>query len=70
MELLGPSFWDSVLDLVLDHHLVGAFGEGHSERLLVQLIKLIVELGNHCLDISAFFLSIQSLEDGYLHVLL
>ena len=70
MELLRPALWNPVLDLVLDHDLVRAFGEGLGQRLLMQLIELVVELCNHLLDVSAFLLGIDLLEDSDLHVLL
>ena len=70
VELLRPALWNPVLDLVLDHDLVRAFGEGLGQRLLVQLVELVVELGDHLLDVSAFLLGVDLLEDGDLHVLL
>ena len=70
VELLRPALWNPVLDLVLDHDLVRAFGEGLGQRLLVQLVELVVELGDHLLDIGAFLLGVDLLEDGDLHVLL
>ena len=70
VELLRPALWNPVLDLVLDHDLVRAFGEGLGQRLLMQLVELVVELGDHLLDVGAFLLGIDLLEDGDLHVLL
>ena len=70
VELLRPALWNPVLDLVLDHDLVRAFGEGLCQRLLVQLVELVVELGDHLLDVGAFLLGVDLLEDGDLHVLL
>ena len=70
VEALSPSFRDTVLDLILDHSLVGALGESLSQRLLMQLIKFVVKLCDHLLDIGTLFLSVKSLEDGNLNVLL
>ena len=70
VELLGPPLWYSVLDLVLDHELVWTLGESLCERLFVKLIELVVELGNHILDISTLLLCVKTLEDSNLHVLL
>ena len=70
VELLGPALWDPILDLVLDHDLVGALGQGLRQGLLVQLVKLVVELGDHLLDVCAFLFSIDLLKDSDLHVLL
>ena len=70
VELLRPALWNPVLDLVFDHDLVRAFGEGLCQRLLVQLVELVVELGDHLLDVGAFLLGVDLLEDGDLHVLL
>ena len=52
VELSGPPLWNPVLDLILDHGLVGTLGEGLRQRLLMQLIKLVVKLGDHVLDVS------------------
>ena len=62
MEWLSPSFRDSVLDLVLDSGFVWTLCESSGQGLLMKLIKLIVELGNHLLNISTLFLSVEFLE--------
>ena len=52
VEALGPTLWDAVLHFVLDHHLVWALRKCLGQGLLVQLIKLVVELCNHLLYIG------------------
>ena len=69
VELLGPPLWNSVFDLVLDHELVWTLGKCLCKRLLVQLIELVVELGDHVLDVGTLFFSVKTLEDSNLHVL-
>jgi hypothetical protein len=70
VESFGPSLRDAILDLILNHGLVWALCQGLSQRLLMQLVKFVVKLGDHLLDVCTFFLSIKSLEDCNLDVLL
>ena len=70
VESFGPTLWDSVLDLVLDHGLVGALGQCLSQRLFVQLVKFVVELSDHLLDVCAFLFGIESLNDGKFDLIL
>lgn len=59
VELLCPSFRDSVLDFVFHGDFVGTASQSLWERLFVQLVKLLVELGDHVLDAWAFLLLVQ-----------
>ena len=70
VEPLSPPLRDSVLDLVLDHGSVWALGQGLRQRLLVQLVELIVKLGDHLLNVSALLLCVDLLEDGNFDILL
>lgn len=70
VELLRPALRNAILDLVLDDGLVWALCKRLRQRLLVQLVELIVELSNHLLDVGAFLLGVDLLEHGDLHVLL
>jgi len=59
VELLRPSVRNSVLNLILDSLLVGTFGKSMRQGLLMKLVKLVVELGDHCLNVGVLFLCIQ-----------
>ena len=69
MEWLSPPFRDSVLDFILDSDLIWTFSKGSGQRLFMKLVKLIVELGNHLLDVGTLFLCIEFLEYGRFYLL-
>lgn len=68
VETFGPTLRNAIFHFILDHHLVGALSQGLSQRLLMELIKLVVELGNHLLDVSRFFFGVELLEDSDLNI--
>lgn len=70
VEGLGPSFWDSILDFILYSHLVWTLCQCCGQGLLMEFIELVVELGNHLLDVCTFFFCIKLLEDSRLDLLL
>ena len=70
MELFRPALWDPILHLILYHGFVWALGKCLSQRLLMELVELVVELGDHLLYVSALFLCVHFLEDSDFHVLL
>ena len=69
-ESFSPSLRDTVLYFVLDHCLVGALGKSLSQRLLMQLIKFVIELCDHLLDVGTLLFSIESLEHCNFDILL
>ena len=69
-ESFSPSLRDTVLYFVLDHCLVGALGKSLSQRLLMQLIELVIELCDHLLDVGTLLFSIESLEHCNFDILL
>jgi len=69
MESLGPALRDLILDLILNKLLVWRFCESSLNGLFVELIKLVVEAGNHVLDLSTFFFSLESLNNCLLYFL-
>ena len=68
MEFLSPSLWNTIFNLIFYHVLVRALGQGSCKGLLMQLVKFVVELGNHLLDFCGFLLSEDFLEDCCLEV--
>ena len=70
VELACPSLWDPVLDLILDSLLVWTLGQGCGQRLVMQLIELIVELRNHVLDVLTLLIRVQLLQHSTLNGLL
>ena len=69
VELPGPPIGYLVLDLILDLQPVGRLGECGLHRLLVQLVKLVVEACNHVLNLRALLLGLQPLNDCLLDLL-
>ena len=70
VELPSPSLRDPVLDFVLDRLLVWTLCQGCSQRLVMELIELVVELSNHVLDVLALLFRVQFLQHSTLNVLL
>ena len=70
VELASPSLGDPVLDLVLDGLLVWTLCQGSRQGLVMELVKLVVELGNHVLDVLALLFRVQFLQHSTLNVLL
>jgi len=66
VEILGPSLWDAILDLVFDSLFVGAFCKGRSKGLFMKLIELVIKLSNHLLDVSTLFLHVKLGVDCFL----
>jgi len=69
-EAFSPSLRDAVLDFILDHCLIGALGKSLCQRLLMKLIKLVIELCDHLLDVSTLLFGIKSLKYCHFNVLL
>jgi hypothetical protein len=70
VKVLCPPLWDPVLNFVFNHGFVGSFGECLRQWLFVQLVKLIVKLGYHLLNVGTLFLSIEPLNNSQFHVVL
>ena len=70
VELLGPALRDAILHLILDHGLIWTLCQSLGQRLFMQLVELVIELCDHLLNVSAFLLGVDFLEDSDLHVLL
>jgi hypothetical protein len=70
MELFSPSFRDPILDLIFQLVHIGVFGESLRYRLLVKLIKLVVKLCNHLLDILSLLLLIQFVNHSLFNIFL
>ena len=60
VELLGPSVRDSVFNFILNHFTVRVLGQRRHQRLLMKLIKFVIELRYHMLDIYRFFFLIHA----------
>jgi hypothetical protein len=69
VESLGPTLRNLILDLVFDKLLVWRLSKSSLHRLFVELIKLVVEAGNHVLNFGTFLLGLKSLNDGLLDFL-
>ena len=63
-----PPLRDSVLNFVLHSDFIWRPCQCLRQRLLMQLIKLVVELGDHVLNAGGFFLLVQLVVDGVFNV--
>jgi hypothetical protein len=70
MEFLSPSLRDSILDLILELIHIWVLRQSLSDRLLMKLIKFIIELSNHLLDVLSFFFLVELINDSLLDVFL
>jgi len=69
VESLGPTLRNLVLDLVFDKLLVWRLSKSSLHRLFVELIKLVVEAGNHILDLRTFLFGLKALDNCLLDFL-
>ena len=59
MEFFSPSVWNSVLYLILKLLNIGLFTQRLTNALLMQLIKFVVKLSDHLLDVLSLFLLVE-----------
>ena len=68
IKLLSPSIRNAILYLILDYFTVRVLSQSSHERLFMQLIKLIIELSNHVLNIYRLFLSVYTRVNGSFNI--
>ena len=69
VESFGPALWNLILYLVLNKLLVRRLSESSLHGLFMKLIELVVETGNHVLNLRAFFFGLKAFNDGLLDFL-
>ena len=68
VELTCPPLRDSVLHLILNGALVWTLGQGSCQRLIMKLVKLVIELSDHVLNVLTLLFRVELLEDCTLYV--
>jgi len=68
IKLLSPSIRNAILYLILDYFTVRVLSQSSHERLFMQLIKLIIELSNHVLNIHRLFFSVYTRVNGSFNI--
>ena len=68
VELLSPPLRDSILHLILQLFSIWALGKCLTGGLLMKLIKLIVEFGNHFLNVLSLFLLVNLVDNSLFNI--
>ena len=68
IKLLSPSIRNAILYFILNYFTVRILSQSSHERLFMQLIKLIIELSNHVLNIHRLFLSVYTRVNGSFNI--
>lgn len=68
IKLLSPSIRNAILYFILDYFTVRILSQSSHERLFMQLIKLVIELSNHVLNIHRLFLSVYTRVNGSFNI--
>lgn len=69
IEGAGPPLWYLVLYLVFYEVLVRTLRQRSLHRLLMKLVKLVIEASDHVLDLRTFLFGLKSLDDSLLYLL-
>ena len=68
MEPLCPSLWNSVFDFISQLVFIRTFGKRLVDTLFVELVKFVIKLSNHVLDVLSLFLLIQFVNHSLFNV--
>ena len=68
IKLFSPSIGNAILYFILDYFTVRVLSQSSHKRLFMQLIKLVIELSDHVLNIYRLFLSVYTRVNGSFNI--
>lgn len=68
IKLFSPSIRNAILYFILDYFTVRVLSQSSHKRLFMQLIKLVIELSDHVLNIYRLFLSVYTRVNGSFNI--